>query len=127
MDNTAISPTTCFIAIPPNFVYSSSHATPGMSRIRRLLRLTHETAQTGAKIEKEKKREIHFDDELPEHGLRQFWRLAEERHPGSHRVHERVRSDSPQIRRVGVRRRLGRPQTGQARASRQGLRADHRR
>jgi hypothetical protein len=36
--------------------------------MRRVLRLTGESAQTGAKIERSKY-EVHFDDELPEDGL----------------------------------------------------------
>ena len=42
---------------------------PGMSRIRRVLRLTHESAQDCARIGRRKRHEIHFDDELPEDGL----------------------------------------------------------
>jgi hypothetical protein len=68
-----------------------------------------ESAQTSAKIERRTTHEIHFDDELPEDGLRHLWRLAEEGHPGAHRVHARSQQGSPRIRRIGVRRRFSRP------------------
>src|SRR6202030_1044902 len=65
-----------------------------MSSIRSLLRLSGESArsgaesaQTGAKIERSRRYEVHFDDELPENGLRYIWLDAEGRYQGAHRVH----------------------------------------
>jgi hypothetical protein len=37
--------------------------------MQRVLRLRGESAQTSAKIERSKRDEVHFDDELPEDGL----------------------------------------------------------
>src|SRR5579872_7448499 len=51
--------------------------------------------------------------------------MAQEGHPGAHRVHARNQQGSRRIRRIRIRRRPGRPEAGQAGASGERRRADY--